>query len=183
MYIAGSNVIVYSIPTNQQKILPLPKTGNYPTAFGISRDRLFVAVAEFTPPNRPVVCVYAVPSFRCRRTLTVWESYPSSASKSGPKQISSVCFSNDGKKIACITSDYFLSLWFWEKSTCYAIHFVPHLSDKFVHESPNVNFNLFDSNLVAVFTASLLRIFNGENTITQAESFLPLPVAEKVLDF
>ena len=69
VYPAGANVILYNIETKTQKFIHMSEKASAISAFALSSNRRYLAVAE--KGEKPICVIYDIQSMRKRKTLTI----------------------------------------------------------------------------------------------------------------
>lgn len=110
VYPCGSNLVMYNIDQRSQKFIAGLEKSHRMTAMAISPNRRYVALAETTSEDKPVIVIYDLNSMRKKKTLAAPDVQAT--------EFTCIAFSPDSKYLAGQTSspDWLLIYWAWEKS-------------------------------------------------------------------
>lgn len=108
VYPSGSNCILYNIDQRTQQFIPGTEKSTGMSAFAVSPNRRFVAIAE--KGEKPTISVYDLHSLRKRKVLTSVDCQSS--------EYVCIAFSPDSKYLVAQGGrpDWTMFYWTWEKA-------------------------------------------------------------------
>jgi hypothetical protein len=157
VYPSGSNCVLYNIDQRTQQFIPGTENSTGMSAFAVSPNRRFVAIAE--KGEKPSISVFDLHSLRKRKVLIS----PDCQSL----EYVSITFSPDSKYLVAQGGkpDWTLFYWAWEKAKVLAFTKSSNQQNSPIYQ---VSFNPQDNTQVCVTGHGIFKLFRyGENTLKQ----------------